>query len=73
MLEILTAVILEKSAEIVLGLLLEKFCKWILSETNTKHASKLIKTKIIRLYFHWLFLQSSFKALPEEQFIKKSK
>ena len=66
MLETLITVVLEKSAEIIFTLLLEKFYKWILTDKNIKHSSKYIKTKILAIYLQWIFLKSSPKSLPQQ-------
>lgn len=46
--------ILEKSGEIFLELLLLKFWQWVLSNENLKRLTTSLKLQILVLYFNWL-------------------
>lgn len=58
---------LEKSGEIVLGVLLEKFWKWVLSDRNTKRLSRFMKLQILILYLDWVLLKTPLKSIHDEQ------
>ncbi len=66
MLETLIPVFLEKSAEILFALLLEKLCQWILNDTNIKRSSKYIKIQIFAIYLEWILLKTLPKSLPKQ-------
>jgi hypothetical protein len=56
--------LLEKSGEIILELLLEKLWQWVLSERNLKHLLNSLKLQILLLYLDWVLLKSPIKSLP---------
>ena len=53
--------IINKSVEIILGLLLEKFWEWVLKERNLKRLNLLLKKQILFIYFHWVLLKTPLK------------
>ena len=59
-------IIINKSVEIILGLLLEKFWEWVLKERNLKRLNLLLKKQILLIYFHWVLLKTPLKSLPEQ-------
>ncbi|MEI2581803.1 hypothetical protein [Scytonema sp. PRP1] len=59
-------IIINKSVEIILGLLLEKFWEWVLKERNLKRLNLLLKKQILFMYFHWVLLKTPLKSLPEQ-------
>ena len=68
MVENLVLLALEKSGEIILGMLLEKFWKWVLSDRNLQGASNFLKMQVLILYLDWILLKTplkSFLDLPE--------
>jgi hypothetical protein len=67
MVENLVVLALEKSAEIVLGMLLEKLWKWVLSDRNLQRASNFLKMQILILYLDWVLLKTSLKPLQDER------
>jgi hypothetical protein len=67
MVENLVLLALEKSAEIVLGMLLEKFWKWVLSDRNLQRASNFLKMQIFILYLDWVLLKTPLKSLPDRR------
>lgn len=67
MVENLLVLALEKSAEIVLVLLVEKFWKWVLSDRNTKRLSRFMKMQILILYLDWVLLKTPLKSLHDER------
>lgn len=67
MVENLVLLALEKSAEIVLVLLLEKFWVWVLSDRNTKRLSNFLKMQIFILYLDWVLLKTPLKSLPDRR------
>ena len=64
MVENLLVLALEKSAEIVLVLLVEKFWKWVLRDRNLHCASNFLKMQILILYLDWVLLKTPLKSLP---------
>ncbi|MEH2046830.1 hypothetical protein [Nostoc sp.] len=66
MLETLIPLVVNKSVELVVGILLEKFCKWVLSDVNIKSANNFLKIQILVLYLDWVLRKTSIKALSEE-------
>ncbi|MCT7979321.1 hypothetical protein [Laspinema olomoucense] len=52
------SVVAQKSAEIVLELLLKKFWQRVLADENLKRLSTAIKLKILVLYLDWLLHKS---------------
>lgn len=67
MVENLVLLALEKSGEIVLGVLLEKFWKWVLSDRNLQRASNFLKMQILILYLDWVLLKTPLKSLHNER------
>ncbi len=67
MVENLVLLALEKSGEIVLGVLLEKFWKWVVSDRNTKRLSNFLKIQILILYLDWVLLKTPLKSLPNQR------
>lgn len=67
MVENIVSLALEKSAEIVLGVLLEKLWKWVLSDRNLQRASNLLKMQILILYLDWVLLKTPIKSLHDER------
>ena len=65
MLETLISLIVNKSVEVVVGILLEKFSKGVLSDTNIKSANNFLKMQILVLYLDWILLKTSLKPLPK--------
>jgi hypothetical protein len=59
-------IIINKSVEILLSLLLEKFGEWLLNERNLKRFNHLLKNQILLLYFHWVLLKTPQKSLPKQ-------
>ena len=66
MLETLIPLVVNKSVEVVVGILLEKFCKWVLSDTNIKCGSNFLKMQLLVLYLDWVLRKTPLKSLPEE-------
>ncbi len=66
MLERLIPLVVNKSVEVVVGILLEKFCKWLLSDANIKSANNFLKMQIIILYLDWILRKTSLKSLSEQ-------
>lgn len=56
---------LEKSGEIILGMLLDKFWKWVLSDRNLQRVSNFVKLQILILYLDWVLLKTPLKSLPD--------
>ncbi|WP_341527100.1 hypothetical protein WKK05_32010 [Nostoc sp. UHCC 0302] len=66
MLETLIPLVINKSVEVVIGILLEKFCKWVLSDANIKNADNFLKMQILVLYLDWVLRKTTLKSLPQE-------
>ncbi|OCQ96831.1 hypothetical protein BCD64_14600 [Nostoc sp. MBR 210] len=66
MLETLIPLVVNKSVEVVVGILLEKFCKWLLSDANIKSANNFLKMKILVLYLDWVLRKTPLKDIPEK-------
>ncbi|MDZ8240176.1 MAG: hypothetical protein RMZ69_24010 [Nostoc sp. ChiQUE01a] len=66
MLETLIPLVVNKSVEVIVGILLEKFCKWVLSDANIKSANNFLKMQILVLYFDWVLRKTPLKSLPQE-------
>jgi hypothetical protein len=66
MLETLIPLVVNKSVEVFVGILLEKFCKWVLSDANIKSGSNFLKMQILVLYLDWVLRKTPLKSLPEE-------
>ncbi|MEH2079641.1 MAG: hypothetical protein V7K89_06400 [Nostoc sp.] len=75
MLEILITLILNKSVEVILKLLLEKIWVWLLTDKSFQRLNHFLKMQIFVLYLDWILLKTSLKSLPEpskrEQFRHK--
>ncbi len=67
MVENLVFLALEKSAEIVLGVLLEKFWVWVLSNRNLQRASNFLKMQVLILYLDWVLLKTPLQSLPDRR------
>ncbi|NMG06274.1 hypothetical protein [Brasilonema sp. UFV-L1] len=59
-------IIINKSIEIIFGLLLEKFGEWLLNERNLKRLNFLLKKQILSLYLFWVLLKTPRESLPEQ-------
>lgn len=66
MIEILIPLVINKSIEVVVGILLEKFCKWLLSDANIKSVNNFLKMQILVIYLDWVLRKTPLKSLPEE-------
>ena len=66
MVENLVLLALEKSAEIVLGVLLEKLWKLVLSDRTLQRANNFLKMQILILYLDWVLLKTPLKSLPAQ-------
>lgn len=64
MVENLVLLALEKSAEILVGVLLEKLWKSVLSDRNLQRVSNFVKLHILILYLDWVLLKTPLKSLP---------
>jgi hypothetical protein len=67
MVENLLVLALEKSAEIVLVLLIEKFWAWVLRDRKLQRASNFLKMQILILYIDWVLLKTPIKSLPDQR------
>ena len=67
MVENIVFLALEKSAEIVLGMLLEKFWVWVLRDRNFHRVSNFVKLQILILYLDWVLLKTPLKSLPDQR------
>jgi hypothetical protein len=67
MVENLVLLGLEKSAEIVLVLLVEKFWQWALSDRNLQRVSNFVKLQILILCLDWVLLKTPLKSLPDRR------
>ncbi|MBD1938226.1 hypothetical protein [Microcoleus sp. FACHB-68] len=67
MVENLVLLALEKSTDIVLGIRLKKFWESVLSDSNIKRASNLLKMQILMLYLDWVLLKTPVKAIPKRE------
>ncbi|KOP24099.1 hypothetical protein AMR41_22240 [Hapalosiphon sp. MRB220] len=66
MLETLIPLVVNKSVEVVVGILLEKFCKWVVSDANIKSAKNFLEMQILVLYLDWILQKTRLKSLPKE-------
>jgi hypothetical protein len=66
MLETLIPIFIYKSTEIIFGLLLEKFWKWILKDAHIQTANNFLKMRIIILYTNYLMQQISVESMLEK-------
>jgi hypothetical protein len=67
MVENLVLLALEKSGEIILGMLLEKLWKWVVRDRNLQRASSFLKMQILILYLDWVLLKTPLKSLPDRR------
>lgn len=51
--------ILDKSGEIVLGILLAKFWKWVLRDAHFQSTARFLKLQILVLYLDWVLQKTS--------------
>ncbi|MBD2197044.1 MULTISPECIES: hypothetical protein [Calothrix] len=65
MLETLIPLVINKSVEIILGLLLEKFWAWVLKDNNYQRLNQFLKMQVLALYLNWVLLKKPLKYLPE--------
>ncbi|GAB1539954.1 hypothetical protein NUACC21_26230 [Scytonema sp. NUACC21] len=59
-------IIINKSVEIVLALLLKKVWGWVLSDRNFKSLHQSLKKQILLLYLHWVLLKAKVKVVSDE-------
>lgn len=57
---------LQKSAEVVLGLLLKKLWEWALSDRNLRCSSNYLKMQLLILYLDWVLMKTPLKPLPPQ-------
>lgn len=57
---------LEKSAEMVLILLLQKFWKWLFSDRHLQRASNFLRMQILILYLDWVLQKTPLKSPPAQ-------
>ncbi len=67
MVENLLVLALEKSAEIILVLLVEKFWKWLLSDRHLQRVNNFLKMQVLILYLDWVLLKTPLKSLPDQR------
>lgn len=65
MLEILITLILKKSVEVILVLLLKKIWAWLLRNESFQRLNYFLKMQILILYLDRILLKTSLKSLPE--------
>ncbi|WP_375468830.1 hypothetical protein [uncultured Nostoc sp.] len=65
MLKILIPLILNKSVEVILKLLLEKIWAWLLRDEIFQRLNHFLKMQILLLYLDWILLKTPLKSLPE--------
>lgn len=65
MLEILITLILKKSIEVILVLLLKKIWAWLLRYESFQCLNHFLKMQILILYLDWILLKTSLKSLPK--------
>lgn len=58
--------VIQTSAEVALGILIEK----LLSDANTKRASKFLKYQILALYLDWVLLQTPLDPKKLHQYLE---
>lgn len=66
MLENILVLALEKSAEIVLVLLVEKLWAWVLRDRKLQRISNFVKMHIFILYLDWVLLKTPLKSIPDQ-------
>lgn len=67
MVENLVLFALQKSAEIAIGILLEKFWKELLNDRNLKRVNHFLRMKILILYLDWVLQKTPLKSPPNQQ------
>ena len=65
MLEILITLILKKSIEVILVLLLKQIWAWLLRNESFQRLNHFLKMQILILYLDGILLKTSLKSLPE--------
>ncbi|AVH70300.1 hypothetical protein [Nostoc sp. 'Lobaria pulmonaria (5183) cyanobiont'] len=65
MLETLISLVINKSIEVILKLLLEKVWVWLLTDKSFQRLNHFLKMQIFVLYLDWILLKTSLKSLPE--------
>ncbi|WP_375500874.1 hypothetical protein [uncultured Nostoc sp.] len=65
MLETLIPLVINKSIEVILKLLLEKIWAWLLTDKSFQRFNHFLKMQIFVLYLDWILLNTSLKSLPE--------
>ena len=65
MLETLIPLVINKSIEVILKLLLEKIWAWLLTDKNFQRLNHFLKMQIFVLYLDLILLKTSLKFLPE--------
>ncbi len=65
MLETLIPLVINKSIEVILKLLLEKIWAWLLTDKSFQRLNYFLKMQIFVLYLDWILLKTSLKSLPE--------
>lgn len=58
--------ILSKSSETFLEVVLKKFWEWVLSDDNLKQLTRYFKLKMLVLYLDWLLQQNLDEKLPKK-------
>ncbi|MEQ8994962.1 MAG: hypothetical protein RID53_00470 [Coleofasciculus sp. B1-GNL1-01] len=66
MVENILVLALEKSAEIVLVLLVEKLWAWVLRDRKLQRVSNFAKMHIFILYLDWVLLKTPLKSIPDQ-------
>jgi hypothetical protein len=59
--------VIQTSAEITLGILIEK----LLSDANTKRASKFLKYQILVVYLNWVLLKTPLDPQKLHQYLEQ--
>jgi hypothetical protein len=65
MLEILITLILKKSVEVILVLLLKKIWAWLLRDESFQRPNHFLQMQILAFYLDRILLKTSLKFLPE--------
>ncbi|MEH2293681.1 hypothetical protein [Nostoc sp.] len=65
MLETLIPLVINKSIEVILGLLLKKIWAWLLRDESFQRLNHFLKMQILVLYLDWILLKTSLKSLPK--------
>jgi hypothetical protein len=59
--------VIQTSAEVALGILIEK----LLSDANTKRASKLLKHQVLVVYLNWVLLKTPLDPQKLYQYLEQ--